>query len=161
MVINISIELTYSPNETIKGFSVTNSALPSNTPIIASTPNSSKQFEIALVDESILEQMIIDTSVEVMPILIDHYVKESQRRIAAIKQAALSQDSEALEFELHILGSTALALGNRPLSDLSRALERQCLESQYDAAFSQVDDLLVLSNSSIQALIDRKNKGFG
>ncbi|KAA8667108.1 Hpt domain-containing protein [Vibrio gigantis] len=139
---------------------MTNSALPSDTPVIVSTPHNSKQFETTLVDESILKQMIIDTSVEVIPILIDHYVQESQRRIAVIKQSAINQDTEALEFELHTLGSTALALGNRPLSDLSRKLERLCIESQCDAAFSQVDDLLALSNRSIQALIDRKNQGF-
>ncbi|MEF1230505.1 Hpt domain-containing protein, partial [Vibrio fortis] len=61
-----------------------------------------------LFDESILQQMIVDTSAEVIPILIDHYVEESKTRIDAIKQAAQSRDGEVLEFEVHTLGSTSL-----------------------------------------------------
>lgn len=114
----------------------------------------------ALVDESVLQQMIVDTSAEVIPILIDHYVTESKTRIDAIKQAAESQDGEALEFEVHTLGSTSLALGNRALSTLARDIERQCLEKQTELAFTRVDELLTLADDSIKALIDRKELGF-
>ncbi|WP_261902578.1 Hpt domain-containing protein [Vibrio fortis] len=114
----------------------------------------------ALVDESVLQQMIVDTSAEVIPILIDHYVTESKTRIDAIKKAAESQDGEALEFEVHTLGSTSLALGNRALSTLARDIERQCLEKQTEIAFTRVDELLTLADDSIQALIDRKELGF-
>lgn len=114
-----------------------------------------------LVDESILQQMIVDTSAEVIPILIDHYVEESKTRIDAIKQAAQSQDGEALEFEVHTLGSTSLALGNRALSTLARDIERQCLEKQTEIAFTRVDELLALADNSIEALIARKELGFG
>ncbi|MEZ9057878.1 Hpt domain-containing protein [Vibrio pelagius] len=113
-----------------------------------------------LVDESVLQQMIVDTSAEVIPILIDHYVEESKTRIEAIKQAAHSQDGEALEFEVHTLGSTSLALGNRALSTLARDIERQCLEKQTELAFTRVDDLLALADDSIEALITRKELGF-
>lgn len=132
-----------------------NSTLASDT---ASHLNSQEVSE--LVDESVLEQMIRDTSAEVMPILIDHYAEESKARSAVIKQAAISQDTGALEFELHILGSTALALGNRPLSELSRSLEKQCMEQQHDVALGQVDVLLELAERSIKALLDRKQAGF-
>lgn len=114
----------------------------------------------ALVDESVLQQMIVDTSAEVIPILIDHYVAESKTRIDAIKKAAESLDGEALEFEVHTLGSTSLALGNRALSSLARDIERQCLEKQTELAFTRVDELLTLADDSIQALIDRKELGF-
>ncbi|MGR5557097.1 Hpt domain-containing protein [Vibrio fortis] len=114
-----------------------------------------------LVDESILQQMIVDTSAEVIPILIDHYVEESKTRIDAIKQAAQSQDGEVLEFEVHTLGSTSLALGNRALSTLARDIERQCLEKQTELAFTRVDELLALADNSIEALIARKELGFG
>ncbi|KAB0303698.1 Hpt domain-containing protein [Vibrio fortis] len=113
-----------------------------------------------LVDESILQQMIVDTSAEVIPILIDHYVEESKTRIDAIKQAAQSQDGEVLEFEVHTLGSTSLALGNKALSTLAREIERQCLEKQTELAFTRVDELLDLADSSIEALIVRKELGF-
>ncbi|WP_286298766.1 Hpt domain-containing protein [Vibrio apostichopi] len=138
-----------------------NSALTTETPTNLSTQDDSAMIqEVELVDESILQQMIKDTSADVIPILIDHYVQESQTRIAAIKQASTANDSEALEFEVHTLGSTALALGNRPLSTLSRKLEKQCLEQNHELAFSQIDELLDLAVRSIDALIARKEAGF-
>ncbi|MEZ9336573.1 Hpt domain-containing protein [Vibrio splendidus] len=113
-----------------------------------------------LVDESVLEQMIRDTSTEIIPILIDHYVEESQTRLVAIKEAASQKDAQTLEFEVHTLGSTALSLGNRPLGELSRDLEKQCLEQSHDAAFLQVEELLELAERSIKALLERKEAGF-
>ncbi|CDT55852.1 Hpt domain-containing protein [Vibrio coralliirubri] len=113
-----------------------------------------------LVDESVLEQMIRDTSADIIPILIDHYVEESQTRLVAIKEAVTQKDAQMLEFEVHTLGSTALSLGNRPLGELARALEKQCLEQSHDAAFRQVDVLLELAERSIKALLERKEAGF-
>ena len=113
-----------------------------------------------LVDESVLEQMIRDTSADIIPILIDHYVEESQTRLVAIKEAVTQRDAQMLEFEVHTLGSTALSLGNRPLGELARALEKQCLEQCHEAAFQQVDELLELAERSIKALLERKEAGF-
>ncbi|MEZ8021160.1 Hpt domain-containing protein [Vibrio splendidus] len=132
-----------------------NSTLTSDT---SADPNS--QEVSRLVDESVLEQMIRDTSAEIIPILIDHYVEESQTRLVAIKEAANQKDAQTLEFEVHTLGSTALSLGNRPLGELSRDLEKQCLEQSHDAAFLQVEELLELAERSIKALLERKEAGF-
>lgn len=113
-----------------------------------------------MVDESIIQQMIQDTSAEVIPILIDHYVTESHTRINLIRQAARDRNAEILEFEAHTLGSTSLALGNRELSSLSRKIEKLCLEKEAEQAFSLVDELLQLADESIKAIINRKELGF-
>lgn len=97
----------------MKGFSVNNSTLASETPASLNEQANAQLTDAELVDESILEQMIRDTSAEIIPILIDHYVEESQTRLTAIRQAATDNDAQALEFEVHTVGSTALALGNR------------------------------------------------
>ncbi|CDT53620.1 Hypothetical protein VCR4J2_580273 [Vibrio coralliirubri] len=125
----------------------------------AATHQNSQQVS-ELVDESVLEQMIRDTSADIIPILIDHYVEESQTRLVAIKEAVTQKDAQTLEFEVHTLGSTALSLGNRPLGELARALEKQCLEQRHDAAFRQVDELLELAERSVKALLERKEAGF-
>ncbi|MEZ8724322.1 Hpt domain-containing protein [Vibrio pomeroyi] len=132
-----------------------NSTLTSDTP-----QNVTNQVGLELVDESVLEQMIRDTSADIIPILIDHYVAESQTRLVAIREATSNRDAQTLEFEVHTLGSTALSLGNRPLGELSRALEKQCLEQSHDLAFQQVDELLELAERSIKALLERKEAGF-
>ncbi|KZX67694.1 phosphorelay protein LuxU [Vibrio sp. HI00D65] len=118
------------------------------------------QAQSQLVDESALEQMIRDTSADIIPILIDHYVEESQTRLVAIHKAAMNKDAQTLEFEVHTLGSTALSLGNRPLGELARALEKQCLEQNHEDAFSKVSELIELAERSIEALVQRKNAGF-
>lgn len=117
-------------------------------------------FESDLVDESILKQTIEDTCVEVMPEIIDQYVKESETRLGKIREAADHTDGKTLEFESHTLGSTALALGNRKLSNLARQIEAHCLEQQEKQAFELVPELLSLAESSIQALLERKALGF-
>ncbi|WP_299137569.1 Hpt domain-containing protein [uncultured Vibrio sp.] len=132
-----------------------NSTLTSDTP-----QNVTNQVDLELVDESVLEQMIRDTSADIIPILIDHYVAESQTRLVAIREATSNRDAQTLEFEVHTLGSTALSLGNRPLGELSRDLEQQCLEQQYDEAFLRIDELLELADRSIEALLERKEVGF-
>ena len=119
-----------------------------------------QQAHELLVDESVLEQMILDTNADIIPILIDHYVEESQNRLVVIQEAATSKDAQTLEFEVHTLGSTALSLGNRPLGELARALEKQCLEQNHEDAFSKVSELIELAERSIEALVQRKNAGF-
>ena len=119
-----------------------------------------QQAHELLVDESVLEQMILDTNADIIPILIDHYVEESQNRLVVIQEAATSKDAQTLEFEVHTLGSTALSLGNRPLGELARALEKQCLEQNHEDAFSKVSELIELAERSIEALVQRNKAGF-
>ncbi|MDE1349468.1 Hpt domain-containing protein [Vibrio aestuarianus] len=112
------------------------------------------------VDESILQQMIKDTGVEVIPFLIEHYLKECELRLSKIQLATIEQNLPALEFESHTLGSTSLALGNRRLSELARKIEKHCLIGEADIAFSLIPELEKLAHDSIRALIQRKALGF-
>lgn len=132
-----------------------------NSTLASDAPADLNSREVSeLVDESVLEQMIRDTSADIIPILIDHYVEETQTRLVTIKEAVTQKDAQTLEFEVHTLGSTALSLGNRPLGELARALEKQCLNQNHDAAFLQVNELLELGERSIKALLERKDAGF-
>ncbi|AIW14143.1 ATP-binding protein [Vibrio tubiashii] len=115
---------------------------------------------LELVDEQILQQMIEDTSAEVIPLLIDHYVEESEQRLAKIYKAMDDKDKETLEFEAHTLGSSSLALGNRTLSNLARKIEHMCLDGQKEQAFSFKQELEHLAQQSLQALEERKQQGF-
>lgn len=118
------------------------------------------QVNSELVDEDVLQQMIKDTDAEIIPMLIDHYLEESQQRLERIKKAVGELDKETLEFEAHTLGSTALALGNRTLSNLARKIEHLCLDGQEEEAFSLHIELQSLAQRSLAALIKRKELGF-
>ncbi|MGC9404017.1 Hpt domain-containing protein [Vibrio genomosp. F10 str. 9ZC157] len=104
--------------------------------------------------------MIADTSADVIPILIDHYVEESALRLSNITEAMNSKNVEQLEFETHTLGSAAFALGNRALAELAREIEKQCLQKQFDVALDRIPLLLSLAKRSIDALVMRKDLGF-
>ncbi|WP_102406171.1 Hpt domain-containing protein [Vibrio sp. 10N.261.55.A7] len=125
------------------------------------TPLNNPALEIeAFVDESILTQMIKDTSADVIPILIDHYLEESQLRLNNIDLALSDKNLEQLEFETHTLGSSALALGNHVLSRSAREIERLCLEGKPEQAFEKVDSLQNVARKSLSAISLRKELGF-
>ncbi|WP_394125527.1 response regulator [Vibrio hepatarius] len=116
--------------------------------------------QLELVDEQVIKQMIDDTSAEVIPVLIDHYIEESQDRLRKIYQAIDDSDKDVLEFEAHTLGSSALALGNRTLSNLARKIEHLCLDNRQSDAFELKDELKHIAKSSLEALEVRKQQGF-
>ncbi|USD39947.1 response regulator [Vibrio sp. SCSIO 43135] len=118
------------------------------------------EADLNLVDESILQQMIEDTSADVIPLLIDHYVEESKDRLSKIHESVAEQNGDQLEFESHTLGSSALALGNRQLSSLAREIEKLCLEGNVSEAFALEPQLQQLAQQSIDALLVRKDQGF-
>ena len=124
------------------------------------TRTQDEHVDLELVDETILEQMIEDTSADVLPMLIDHYLEESQERLKKIYQAIDDKDKNTLEFESHTLGSSALALGNRILSNLARKIEHLCIDNQEEQAFQLKEELKELAEKSLAALAYRKKQGF-
>ncbi|AIU66724.1 response regulator [Vibrio coralliilyticus] len=128
--------------------------------VINHSMNQDIQVDLELVDEEVLEQMIEDTSADVLPMLIDHYIEESNERLRKIYQAMEDRDKETLEFESHTLSSSSLALGNRVLSNLARKIECMCLENHEQQAFELSEELKELAEKSLAALEYRKALGF-
>lgn len=119
-----------------------------------------EEVNLELVDEQILQQMIEDTSADVIPLLIDHYLEESHQRLEKIYQAIDREDSHTVEFETHTLGSSSLALGNRTLSNFARKIEHLCIDGQGNQAFKLKSELQRLAEQSLAALEIRKQQGF-
>ncbi|WP_168187806.1 Hpt domain-containing protein [Vibrio diabolicus] len=124
------------------------------------TANNTPTIEQELVDEHILQQMIKDTCAEIIPTLIEHYIEESRERMEKIEQALSTKDLQTLEFEVHTLGSSALALGNRTLSRQARMIEKYCVEGKTLEALALCESLSQLANESFDALEKRKDQGF-
>ncbi|MDA0147605.1 Hpt domain-containing protein [Vibrio sp. LaRot3] len=117
-------------------------------------------MDIELVDEEIIQQMIADTSADVIPMLIDHYLEESQARLKVLDGAFQGKDASVIEFESHTLGSSSLALGNRVLSNLARKIEHLCAAGKADEALEYHQELLDVAHRSLAALEQRKSLGF-
>ncbi|MCS0403528.1 Hpt domain-containing protein [Vibrio diabolicus] len=124
------------------------------------TANNTPTIEKELVDEHILQQMIKDTCAEIIPTLIEHYIEESRERMEKIEQALNARDLQTLEFEVHTLGSSALALGNRTLSRQARMIEKYCVKGKTLEALALCESLSQLANESFDALEKRKDQGF-
>ncbi|MFB1073150.1 Hpt domain-containing protein [Vibrio diabolicus] len=124
------------------------------------TANNTPTIEQELVDEHILQQMIKDTCAEIIPTLIEHYIEESRERMEKIEQALSAKDLQTLEFEVHTLGSSALALGNRTLSRQARMIEKYCVEGKTLEALALCESLSQLAIESFDALEKRKEQGF-
>lgn len=124
------------------------------------TANNTPTIEQELVDEHILQQMIKDTCAEIIPTLIEHYIEESRERMEKIEQALSAKDLQTLEFEVHTLGSSALALGNRTLSRQARMIEKYCVEGKTLEALALCESLSQLAIKSFDALEKRKDQGF-
>ncbi|HHX8434892.1 Hpt domain-containing protein [Vibrio antiquarius] len=124
------------------------------------TANNTPTIEQELVDEHILQQMIKDTCAEIIPTLIEHYIEESRERMEKVEQALSAKDLQTLEFEVHTLGSSALALGNRTLSRQARMIEKYCVEGKTLEALALCESLSQLANESFDALEKRKDQGF-
>ncbi|KXF83569.1 hybrid sensor histidine kinase/response regulator [Enterovibrio coralii] len=113
-----------------------------------------------LVDEATLNQLVKDTSSEVVPELVVFYIEDARMRVEKIANAADAKDYYGLEFEAHTLGSSAAAHGNKGLCELCRKIEQQCLEQQFDAALATAKALKILAEASFRALESRLQRGF-
>ncbi|MGL6260228.1 Hpt domain-containing protein [Vibrio sp. WXL103] len=108
-----------------------------------------------ILDQQAIEQMISDTGPEVVPLIIDSYLQESEQRLANIDKAVEQSDCKMLEFEAHTLGSTSLALGVQALGLLAREIEQRCLEGDHAKAFAlhaEVNQVALQSRSALETL---------
>lgn len=121
---------------------------------------SQHNVEGKLVDEATLNQLVNDTSAEVVPELIEFYLIDAQKRLSLIKEAADKQDFYALEFETHTLGSSAAAHGNTALGAACRRIELHCKQQQFDQALAQSVLLQQTASDSFTALKVRIEQGF-
>ncbi|WP_221069624.1 Hpt domain-containing protein [Vibrio alfacsensis] len=80
-----------------------------------------------LINHDTIDQIVKDTSIEILPLLIENYLEEATLRSDNILKALDKQDFETLEFEAHTLGSTSLAMGATGLGLLARKIETACL----------------------------------
>ncbi len=123
-------------------------------------PDSSNENSAPLVNEAILIQMVKDTSADVMPMLIEHYVDEARQHISKMVTALQQQEMETLKFEAHTLGSASAALGNTALAKLATEIETLCINNQFAEVMVIGTSLEETANRSLEALLLRKEQGF-
>lgn len=116
--------------------------------------------EAVLVDEKVIQQLIKDTSAEIVPALLMGYIEDSYERLESIQNAVNNQDCKTLELETHTLGSSAGAHGNMTLLAQARAIEKLCRENQCEQAIQSTPDMVEFAHKALDALKQRMDKGF-
>jgi PAS domain S-box-containing protein len=113
-----------------------------------------------LVNEQVLQQLVNDTSAEIVPELLILYIEDSEKRVEIIKHAIIDEDFEILEFEAHTIGSSAIAHGNSKLHELARITEKHCKQQQQAQALNQAKALTAIAVDSFSQLGLRAKQGF-
>tara|TARA_B110000902_G_C14224171_1_gene556335 strand:- start:666 stop:1583 length:918 start_codon:yes stop_codon:yes gene_type:complete len=112
------------------------------------------------VDELILQQLLKDTSAEVMPQLLLSYISDAKVRLDKIQQAVKHSDAKALGFEAHTFSGSAITYGNRKLYTQLLKLERVRNDMNIEQASLLVIPLLEIAEASFLMLEKRVIKGF-
>lgn len=115
----------------------------------------SKQFN--LIEESVLQQLINDTSLEVLPELIAIFEQDVKERVTSMEEfsgliGTPSADQE-VERHLHTLSSSCAIYGLQKMHTDGRALEALCRQDMF-AVKAQLVDFIRLSYDSVSALKD-------
>ena len=79
--------------------------------------------EVEVLNHDVTNQLKIDVGDDIFIKVIDLFIKETDRRIVVIKQAALEDDIQQIEKEAHAIKSSASSVGAIALGDLARLLE--------------------------------------
>jgi len=115
---------------------------------------------LSIVDEKTLRQIVKDTSADTLPILIEHYIKEAHLHKEVILGAKNTNDYDKLQFESHTLSSSSMALGNTALSQLAKQVEQHCMDKEFDLALINAEELIALTDLSLDMLHKRSMQGF-
>ena len=104
------------------------------------------------LDESVLEQLVRDTSPEIIPKLLTIYMDDAQNRLQIIQTALSENDIKSLEYESHTLGSSSAAHGNIRLHNLARKVEHLCQDGKEKEAIELAKTLPAVTATSLQQL---------
>jgi CheY-like chemotaxis protein len=116
--------------------------------------------EYLLVDESVLKQLVIDTSASTVSELISLYIVESKQCLEIIKKSLDEQDMASLAFEVHSISSSALAHGNSRLGEQGRYIELLCRTDKEQQAISISNEFVITAVASFRELQQRSEQGF-
>jgi len=102
-----------------------------------------------VIEISALDQLAADTSEEVLPQLVEVFVRDAEQRI---KEIGEDNNADILERHLHTLGSSASLYGLKPCAERARFLELQCKQG-IDIG-SEIESFIMLCQQSLDALIE-------
>lgn len=112
-----------------------------------------------VLDLSVLERLIEDTSLDFLPSLIEVFEAESSQRLTSIKSSLESNDLQTLGIEAHSLKGTSATFGAEKLRLVSEKVEKAAKMSNQAVVDENVphipellDEVIVELNRFAQAV---------
>lgn len=112
------------------------------------------------LDESVLQQLVTDTSVDIIEELISFYIQDTKDRMKLVNAAIATLDFKAIEFQVHTIGSSAASHGNIKLFQLSKDVELLCKTNQHQQVIEQAKKINDIAEKSFDLLDERVQQGF-
>ena len=110
-----------------------------------------KQIETA-IDRTILQNLAEDTSIELVPQLIQTFINNAEERLHEIQKAAAEENSSRIEHEAHSLKSSAATFGAFQLHQIASELETAGKSNDHEKAKQLTDDLAPRCEQALDAL---------
>lgn len=104
-----------------------------------------------LLSSATLESLAEETSEELLPIIVDQFLSEMQRRLAELHAAKADGDLMALGKAAHALSGAAATLGARRLCAVSREIESRARAGQGPEALQAMDVMEKVVSDTDQA----------
>lgn len=115
--------------------------------------------ETAILDQSALEQLReLDDEGSVLLEIIETFLRDAPKSIAAIESAIISNDAKTLDRAAHTLKSTSAIVGAMVLSSICKELEtlgRQGDVARAKESLSRVHDEMASAGAALQIEIEK------
>jgi signal transduction histidine kinase/CheY-like chemotaxis protein/HPt (histidine-containing phosphotransfer) domain-containing protein len=112
-----------------------------------------------ILKNQVIEQLIKDTSVELLPKMLNIYLDEARDRVKVIQTSLQNKNMASLENEAHSLKSSSGTFGAYSLQQLSLQIELACKDGNFDQAVElakSVQDIFNLTETAIFKIIEQE-----
>lgn len=120
--------------------------------IVSNTDNDLHHDGYSVIDYGVLKQLEKDTSADIVPNIINVFIKETARRLKIIKEICATGDYLKLQEEVHVMKSSAATYGASALRDIAVQVDIACKEKRNSDALDMALDLLPVGDDSLDKL---------
>lgn len=110
-------------------------------PVPSPPPSTKDESEMLLLDPSELEKLAAETSPDVVPLVVEEYLKELPRRLEQALSAMRSRDLEGLKTITHAMAGASASTGATLLRQVTKSIEQNCLAGDLDLALARAREL--------------------
>jgi CheY-like chemotaxis protein len=94
-----------------------------------------------LIDVSELEKLAVETAPEVVPLVVEEYLRELSGRLEQALSAMRAQNFDDLKKVTHAIAGASASTGARRLREIAKSIEQDCIAGKCDQALADARQL--------------------